>query len=440
MAVEPRLFARTPRAGHHNSVDLIPDGATLPPEFDRYVRLVAGGQPRGDDYLGVSRKVVQAGGREMDEVVILHGLNTSGLGPPQLLAVQMVLDQALAGVGQLVTREIDWKAHGPAPVARPELNEWLAAAKKAAGGRLPNASTGSPSWLIRTLIAAVIAAVIAGGVYVSMFAAAPPPRVGGDPPPKGDGGKKDDPLTMSPSAEREMWSDLDDKLGNLPKDGAKRGVAAALERRKPGAKASHADLVRMGRSIKDRVGAKDKTVFFLDGLTAEDEGALSAFLKDHCGQKAGDPVTLRAAEDARKKLNEAAGLVRPVAEAVTGLYDGGWKAKAGPTDEDDTPKYKRVMDILRALEGVRAAPETEQAAPLFDEHDAGTARTVTALSVPVLGLVPFDADEKAIGERLADRFAVFAKSNPGRKAELARVEKALVPLAVWLVKNRPKGK
>ncbi len=38
MKREPSLFARTPRAGRHNHVDILPPGVPLPADLDRLVR------------------------------------------------------------------------------------------------------------------------------------------------------------------------------------------------------------------------------------------------------------------------------------------------------------------------------------------------------------------------------------------------------------------
>ena len=59
---------------------------------------------------------------------------------------------------------------------------------------------------------------------------------------------------------------------------------------------------------------------------------------------------------------------------------------------------------------------------------------------PILTLNKDATAEEPLGTLIADCVATFVKTNGDKKEELAKVEKALIPVAEWIVKNRPKGK
>ena len=191
MTSRPTLFARTPRAGRHNHVDILAPGRRLPPDLDRLVRAAESGQTRGSDYLAVCREVEQGNGRHRREVLILHGIDVQRLEAGNRLAA---LQEQLAALGddldRLVTQEINWNENGPAPVEHPRLGDWLERLRQAAGGELPGAARGAACragcWLGALLL-------LAGAGLAGMY-------LGGSPDKPAD---KPAPLTRSEDPEEE---------------------------------------------------------------------------------------------------------------------------------------------------------------------------------------------------------------------------------------------
>lgn len=170
----PCLLARTPRAGKHNHVDLVPPGVTLPTEFSHLISLATEhGLGSGKHYLASTQKVLQtSSGRTGHETLLLYGVDVAQLQRQGRLGqVQAGLEQLRAVLGELVTQQIDWTRNGPAPVSRRELADWLRQLEQQTGGQpLPASSPRrSTSWGVVALVVLLML-----GFGATSFALLPP--------------------------------------------------------------------------------------------------------------------------------------------------------------------------------------------------------------------------------------------------------------------------
>jgi hypothetical protein len=148
------LIARTPRAGEHNHIDLLPPGE-LPAGFSASSYLDAAGHAAvGGDYLAVSREVPQQSGRRGGrEVLVLTGVKVPPAGPERE-RLQERLNRKLDQLAVWVDGQ-DWAKFSGVGLTLPDLAEW------AREFDTPPAETRRPKrWLVA--YAAVLVVLVVG--------------------------------------------------------------------------------------------------------------------------------------------------------------------------------------------------------------------------------------------------------------------------------------
>lgn len=126
-----QLLAETPRAGRLNHRFIVAQGSSIGDALAQTILTQARDQAEGKDYLAVSRSAQQTGGREGEEILVLHGVNVQALSQRQREEIRAKLKRYLDALETLVTKDIDWEHEGVNPVLqRAELKQWEQAFKE----------------------------------------------------------------------------------------------------------------------------------------------------------------------------------------------------------------------------------------------------------------------------------------------------------------------
>ncbi len=326
-------------------------------------------------------------------MLVLHGIDVKRLESHRQEAVLDQMSRLRDDLEQLVTREIDWNANGPAPVRHPRLKEWLEQLRQAAGGSLPAAPL--PARRYRWLAAGgVVLLAAAGFAGFQLFGGRDHTQENGKPlslpsreldGPRTTGkGKRTTPATRDTlprgnSVEREedrqlqylarWWFPSSQEAGR-----ARRVLDFALE------SSDRKDLVfeEVLTRLHDRYKISSPARFFLPGLA---DGEVRAI--ERLTERRGEPLRPQDVASTRRRLNDLAGKIESASRQSRVIEPLRVLISEDPEKEPACRALSRLFRLLQGKGCDGLAPETSETflleAPLFDGRDARIARLVLDL-------------------------------------------------------------